>query len=281
MSVVNIIERSKELLDNLQKYDKVLYDAINDILSENTKNGIVSLDNKTLAQIEDILLEYLKDTKYFNDVDEYLKLFSVISNENFQRQVEINNLKLSRIKDLWQKNSNKTLLEQKALYYLKGNGLKNNYIQAVGDLVREQHFLGQDFKTAKNLLKEKLVTKSISQRYVNQTVIDTMRTYSGAFNDEIKQTFGFKNFLYVGDLLETSRPFCTIIVDKYKGRVTEDEMKKLLNEYCPNGTPSESKILIDGNKVKKGAGMYKDTTIDNICTNCGGFGCRHDCYPTK
>lgn len=275
------LEKSKELLNNLSKYDKVLYDAVVDIISDSIKDGKIKLSNKELAQLEEKILEYLKDSNYSKDVSKYFDIFQNIANLNMDRQIAINDLKLSKINAMWNANEQKTLLEQKTLYYLKGNGLKTKYAQAVGDLIREQHFLGKDFNSAKKILKQSLVEKSITQRYINTTVIDSMRTYNGIFNDTIRETYGFKNYKYVGDILETSRPFCIILVEKYKGNITENQMKDVLNEYCPNGKPSQTKITIDGKVYKKGAGMYEDTTIENICTNCGGFGCLHDCYPTK
>ena len=55
------------------------------------------------------------------------------------------------------------------------------------------------------------------------------------------------------------------------------ELQNDLDEYCPNGIPSDDKITIDGKQYKKGAGMMKLTTVKTFPLFKGGAenNCHH------
>ena len=85
--------------------------------------------------------------------------------------------------------------------------------------------------------------------------------------------------IYIGSLIETSRPFCIDMHDSQK-RYSKAEVQKKLDEFIPNGIPSKERITIITNQGKeinttKGSGMIEFTDIDNITINRGGYGCRH------
>jgi len=281
LTVPNLIEYSDKLLEKLSVFNAKLNVYANDIIIDKTIDGKVKLDSKLLAQLEDLIFERLKEDGFLKDVSKYTELFNQLDKLIIEEQVSINDLKINRLNNIWDKNNIRDGLLQKANYSFSENGLKYTYINAVSNLIREQSFLNVPIKEAQKILKEKIIEKDITGRYVKTTVIDTMRQYDGAFSDAVKKEFGFENIKYIGDLLETSRPICFLLVDKYKGRISLKELKVVLDEYIPKGKPSKAYVEIDGENKQKGAGMIEGTNINNFCENCGGYGCRHRALPTK
>jgi len=141
--------------------------------------------------------------------------------------------------------------------------------------------LNKTYQETADLLKRQLVDKPLLIRHVDQVAFDALRQYNGAINDEVRKTYNLKHFFYIGSEIETTRPVCDHIRDNYKGAISIDQLKVILDEFCPNGIPSDVSITyetVNGVKrtAKKGAGMYDGTTVDNFCQNCGGNRCRHE-----
>lgn len=283
--VLKIIDKGDRALQRLKYADKILYKKVLDILENNTNNGIVDLSVITMTQIEDLLLKSLIDSDFFDDIQNYLVLYNSLDIAYIEEQAKVNKLRYSDIQKLINEDLTSKAIRKTTEYALTKQGIQKSYMSAIADLVREQNYYQRPLIEAKKLIKQKLIETSSTLRYVNQVAMDSMRQYDGAFNDKVRDVYDFKSILYIGDLIETSRPFCSHILDVYDGRITIEQMKKALQEYCPNGNPSKAVIYveIDGNLVKttKGAGMFKGTTIKNICQHCGGYNCRHRGMPTK
>ena len=81
--------------------DERIYKRIRKFISQNTKDGKVSIDNKQLAIIDDIILKEIKDSGYNTELNNYLALFTQLENAISQEQAEINKLRVNSIKELW------------------------------------------------------------------------------------------------------------------------------------------------------------------------------------
>ena len=81
--------------------------------------------------------------------------------------------------------------------------------------------------------------------------------------------------------MEESRPMCTHIRETYPNGMTIAEVNKVLNEFIPNGEPSDRQVKVINAKGKevyraKGSGLIEGTDITNITENRGGYNCRHN-----
>jgi len=260
--------------------DERIYKRIRKFISQNTKDGKVSIDNKQLAIIDDIILKEIKDSGYNTELNNYLALFTQLENAISQEQAEINKLRVSSIKELWNRSDMKKNITQRVIYDLGQTGIKDVFVKAISDVVRESSFFNLDLQSAEDRLRTKLVDDKYSQRYIRQTTFDALSQYDGAINNEVRIAYDFKIMNYSVNTIETSRPICVHLHDDLGGKVTDVQLKQVLADYCPNGIPSEKSITYEvhtGEKkvAKRGSGMIEGTIFDNFTQLKGGWGCRH------
>ena len=260
--------------------DKKIFARISKFISQNTKGGKVDIDNNQLAIIDDIIIKEIRDSGYNVEVNNYIKLFTQLENAISQEQAEINNLKVSAVKELWNSSDIKQKIINKTLYDLGINGIKDVFVKAISEVVRDSTFFNLDLETAENKLRKLLVDDEYTARYLRQTTMDTLSQYDGAINNEVRIAYDFKIMNYITNTIETSRPICVHIHDVLGGKITEQQLKDTLAVYCPNGEPSKSQITYkvhtgEEKTAKKGSGMIDGTVFDNFTQLCGGYGCRH------
>ena len=97
--------------------------------------------------------------------------------------------------------------------------------------------------------------------YATQIVRDSSYAPARANNQLIKLVNKTNGFQWIGGLLLTSRSLCDYIVRVLGGKVSEEVLRELLKmeKYQP--------------------GLKPNTTVKNICSECGGFGCNHEVIP--
>jgi hypothetical protein len=111
---------------------------------------------------------------------------------------------------------------------------------------------------------------------------DAIMQYDGLIQEELRQKFKPTSGRYIGSLIEDSRPFCDHMKDKFANRpVSITQLQTALDEFCPNGQPSQSKITFEtvNGETKsqaKGSGMIQGTNIQNFPSLRGGYNCRHE-----
>lgn len=269
--------------------DKELIQDINDLNDDIVKqlladlSTIVTGQNITLdpiffATIEDRIANYTKHLGYEKIVKKYLKKFDTIdknifnyySRERILLEHEILNEKLNN-------NFRKQVAKQFS------QGMIDNTID-IADLLREQAISGASIEQTREALKTRLTTQGDTNtpfaNELNNRLKDVVMTYDGLQNADLKKRFGFNKAFYLASIIETSRPICIHIKDNYKF-LDDDRIKKVLDEFCPNGKPSDdviSFVTVGGEtkRAKKGAGMIDGTTPDNFTINRGGWNCRHE-----
>lgn len=290
----DIIKQGDDLLEKMKGLDKRMYKRMIKFLYENQKDGKVNISKEKLAGLEDILYKDVKDSEYQAQLLKYLTLFNQLSNSISQQQAEINQLKVDEVNKLWSNSDlNKNIME-KVVYDMGGQGIKQVFVKGLADAIRDTNFFNYDTETAVNYVKKFVVENSYTDRYLKQTVSDALHQFQGAMNNQIRIAHGFKRMRYVTGVIETSRPFC-VHMKSYPNHIyTEDEIKKALDEYCPNGKPSET--LVKGKRkytdkngnvtfkeamVRKGSGMIEGTVFDNFTQLVGGHGCRHEAIWTR
>ena len=118
---------------------------------------------------------------------------------------------------------------------------------------------------------------SYTNLIIEEITPDTFSFYNGAIQNTIKQKYNSTKGVYLNSLTETSRPFCIHMKETYGNKdITIEQLQKSLDEYCPNGIPSDKLIEIDGKILRKGTGMIEGTTVQNFAIYRGGHGCNHN-----
>lgn len=281
MTSHEIIVKGDDILLNVGKeLDDKIYKKILKFISLNLKDGKVSIDNKDLAIIDDIIFKTIKGTDYNEQLNKYLGLFDALTNAVSSEQAERNDLKVGAIKDLWKSSNVNSKIIDKVVYDLGANGMKDVFVKAISNIVRDSSYFNLDLQSAEAKLRTVLIDDKYTERYVRQTAMDSLSQYQGALNDEVRVAYDFTVMNYITNTIETSRPICIHIHDTLGGKITDTQLKQVLNEYCPKGIPSEKRVTYEthsGEKkqAKAGSGMIEGTVFDNFSQLKGGYGCRH------
>ena len=287
MTPNSIITQGDDILFSIgDTLDKRIYSRVRKFIAQNTKDGKINIDNNQLAIIDDIILKEIKDSGYGTEINNYMKLFDRLENAISQEQAEWNKIKLGNIQKLWNGSDLKERMMQKTIYDLGQNGIKDVFVKAVSDIVRESNFFNLDLETAENKLRTKLVDDKYTERYLRNTTLDTLSQYDGAINNEVRVAYDLDIMKYITNTIETSRPLCVQLHDVLGGTITEQQLKDTLAVYCPNGEPSKSLITYkvhtgEEKTAKKGSGIIDGTIFDNFTQLKGGWGCRHRAIWTR
>lgn len=286
MTVNNIIEDGDRIILDSYDLDKKLYKKLLSFLASNTTNGKVSISKEDLASLEELIYKEVKDSDYEEKISNYLLLFVKIEEAVSQQQLKYNGIKAKEIREFWNSTDTKRQFLDKVVYDLGQGGIKDYFVKGLAKVVRDANFQNLTIDDAVSKLSKVLIDDDYTKRYIKTVALDALNQYAGAINDAVRVHYDLNELLYVGNIIETSRPFCDHIKDNYKGRLTKEELEKVLKEYCPNGVPSDKNTTyttVSGEKItkKKGSGMIEGTNINNFAQLRGGHGCRHEAIWVK
>jgi hypothetical protein len=285
MTPEEIIKKGDSYLYSTTDLDKRMYKRLIKFLSSHTLGGKVNISNEDLAVLEDIIYNEVKDSDYQKNIGNYLGLLNALENAISEQQYEINRIKAQKIRDLWRGNDLRVKLQDKIIYDLGQGGIKDYFVKGLSQVVKDASFFNLTIDDAVEKLSKVLIDDDYTNRYIRQTANDALSQYQGAINDAVAVAYELDDILYIGNVIETSRPICSHLRDDLKGRIAKEQLIKVLNDYCPNGVPSESKITYttvsgETHTKKKGSGMIEGTRYDNFRQLKGGYGCRHEAVPT-
>lgn len=272
---INVISKGDAILGSFKDFDSKIYAKLIQLLAKNATDGNVFISNEDLANVEDIINGVLKTGDYGLFAQNYYDLFDKLDSAIIEEQAKLNNLKSNDLNKLWKGSVSNMAIRERVKYDFLGKGFSRNFVNGIAEAVREVGFFNKTISEAVEILKVKLVDESAFKKYVNNTARDLLSQYDGAFNDFVGKKYEFKNLLFIGNLIKTSRPFCSHIINDFNGRISIEQMEKELDIYCPNGKPSQVKIDFNGAQLKRGSGMIEGTKIENISELKGGDGCRH------
>ena len=281
MKPSEIIDKGDTILYSINDLDKRMYKRLVKFLANNSLGGKVSITNEDLAQIEDIIYDEVKSSEYEENIAKYLMLLNKLEDSISQQQFDINRIKAQNIKDLWNGDILKTKLRDKIVYDLGAGGIKDYFVKGIAEVVREANYFNLTIDDAIDRLGKVLIDDEYTNRYLQQTSRDALSQYQGAINDAVRVAYELKDIIYLGNTIENTRPICAHLRDTLKGRITGEQLKQTLAEYCPNGIPSKKKITYttvkgDEHTASKGSGMIEGTRYDNFAQLRGGYGCRHE-----
>lgn len=276
----------KEILDAEKELDKGL-DEVNKYIHDNTIDFMVSfleegnklkLNTKKLAALKTKLEKLISSSKYDWVVTRYLKKYDLIDKLNTEwyakNKYRIDKVIGSEILKEYRNQAVENLLSKGAI--------DEHLVKPILQQVRKDIILGTSYENAKNNLKILFEENKVVSNYAGQVAKDSINQYDGELNNQVRIKFKLTHFRYIGSEIETSRPFCRHMKDQ--GEWSVDELQSVLDEFCPNGVPSDVRTTIQttdskGKKVTKsvakGGGMIEGTNVDNFASLRGGYNCRH------
>lgn len=199
-------------------------------------------------------------------VRDYLPTFKTIEETTIGLQRSYSEVKVSL--DLI--NPARKAAYETASFYLR-DALAPQYIKPAQLILAQQVTAGAGLKDTLELIESwntgglpsELTSGRVApnlQQYATQIARDTAYKYQGVINERIAGEYGLTSFIYVGGIIQSSRPLCRHLVE-LKRRIKLEEMPKLIKEF-PEG-------------------LYPETTAKNFIALCGGFSCRHSAQPVR
>lgn len=269
--VEKIIDKGINSLNlNVENFNQKILKQLENLLSDYTVKGELQFTEQQSAELREKIKEAFKEAGWGEMIDKHLLIYDVIKTEM---------LKEYRIKELMGERI--TYQQNEAFKLLKGSYFIDDVVVQLEDSIRQGMFSNRKASDQRKIFANLLLEKGIVTKYVSTIATDAINQFAGAINEEIRIKFKPTKFTYVGSVIETSRPFC----QKYHGKtLTLKELEDALNEFIPNGIPSDAATYVErtndkGEKVMykttKGAGMIEGTTVNNFATYVGGYNCRH------
>ena len=283
MTVTSAIEKSYDAyIKDIDKVNKKLLSIIVSHISDFIVDGKFDTSLSNVAKIKTVLIDALKKSGYVKATTEYLKLVDTIKelNTKWYNKESINISK--SFDNLLVKNSENTINN-----VLRGDELIRNIIEPLNKTLTSNIILKSDFKETYRNLDNIFNEKKILPNYIENVAYDVMLEHDGTINSVVKVEHKLKYMYWIGSEIESTRPFCSHIKDKYGSKaISEDQMQVELDDYCPNGIPSKKIITyttVNGKEFtrEKGSGMKLGTNIQNISQNGGGWKCRHEVKYTR
>lgn len=260
-------------------YEAILKSINNFELSDG--RYVVNQDyGKRIMLIEKKMYSILGDI-YTPSIAQYLNHYATIEDTNIALQKSYNDLEVA-----------KNLLSpaRKSIYDQTENaliaGIAPSYVQPVKYLLMQQVTQGMTIKDslialkhwdAGTLTRGMLATNTDIpnlQKYAGQIASDSAYAFNGAINNLIADKYNLDHGIYVGDVIEDTRPSCAYLCSLNR-KISIHEIGALL----------AGKIPSDAVKFEKGrpflSGLIPGTNEKNFPTLRMGYKCRHIWMPVK
>jgi hypothetical protein len=283
MTVTSAIEKSfNEYVKEIEKINKKLFSIIVSHISDFVVDGKFDTSLSNVAKIKTFLIDALKKSGYVKATNEYMKLVDTIKEIN-TKWYDKESINISKSFDnLLVKNSENAINN-----VLRGDELIRNIVEPLNKSLTSGLILKSDFKETYRNLDNIFNDKRIIPSYIENVAYDVMLEHDGTINNVVKVEHKLKYMYWIGSEIESTRPICSHIKDKYGSKaISEDQMQLVLDEFCPNGIPSKKSITyttVNGKTFtrEKGSGMKQGTNIQNISEKRGGYKCRHEAKYTR
>jgi len=269
------------LVKDIEKTTGRLHTILLKELAKYSVNGKLVADKQKLAQLEATIRVALQQAGYTAAMDQFTGAFTAIQalQEGYYQKQGLSIAPLLGDSELI-KNTQLKIIDD-----IRVTGANKAIVNTLAEQLRQGILLGSDYETAAKALENTLIEKKLPVKYVEQVTKDAIKRYNGAIQDEVRTRYKSTHFYYIGSLIETSRPFCDHMSDKFGSReISYTELDTVLAEYCPGGQPSKSMTTyttVNGvtETKPKGSGMKENTFSYNFSQNRGGWECRHDAQP--
>lgn len=265
----NIDEAKKKAIDGLNSRMDEMGKAAYDILLQaieadfDFKNGKIVGDKNFVKQLNKLTVDVLdllqKEPKFTGPVSQFIKRITPIGEAIGDFQKSVNGINVPAFETA------KKIILDEIFDKMLDNGLNQNFVQPLRDLVYRNVTSGLSLKDARTALKEYIQGgKDVSGklgRYLEQTAEQAVDSYSGAINTKLLETFDYDSLLMTGSLIDNSSPQCRFVIEELKGTITRENWPQVVAH------------------VGKNAPLIEGTNFDNLPINRLHWGCRHSFYP--
>lgn len=240
---------------------EIMLQAIEDTFD--IKAGKIIADKdfiKKLNQLTNDAIALFQTTpKFSGPVSQFVKRMSGISDAITVFQDNVNGITVPDFETA------KKIVIDETLDQMLGNGLNQNFVQPLRDMIYQNVTSGSSLKEVRAQIKRfiqggKDVSGKLGQ-YLEQTAIQAVDSYAGAINKKLLETFDYDGLLITGSLIDTSSPQCRFAIEDLKGKITRDNWDEVKAH------------------AGKNAPLIAGTTFDNLPVNRLHWGCRHSFYP--
>jgi len=256
----------KELSKHIDEMGSAAYaimlKAIEDVFD--IKGGKIVGNKDFIKQLNKLtvqVLDLLQTTPEFSGaISQFVKRMNPISEAITDFQKETNGIKVPDFE------VQKKIVIDETIEQMLGNGLNQNFVQPLRDLIYQNVTGGLSLSDARTAIKDYIQGgKDVSGklgRYIEQTAQQSVDSYSGMINKKILDTFKMDTLLMTGTLIDNSSPQCKFVYNELD--------KKLTKEKWP-----------EFEKIAKKNGLIEGTTFETMPINLAHWGCRHGWYPIK
>jgi len=198
--------------------------------------------NKDMAVLNKEVLKELKDSGLIELYEFMLKIIEQITVKNISYYANISSIE----NDIRKSQSVKFVTDTLAKN-LTGGTLQSVLAERITNLIKPYILSGGDYKTTVDVLRN-ILPKEL-QRYTYQITKGVFSVYDGAIQNTLKQKYNPKSGKYIGGLIDSSRPFCIHMKEKYGSRpITEDELKNTVLPAFLKADPKKyNDILLHSN----------------------------------
>lgn len=231
--------------------------------NQKTEEFLLSLDRRILA--------VLKKTGYNDAVYQYATNFDLLAKNAIDLQYQFNKINITQS----QINPYKRIEVQNMLMRLLGGGINANFITPLREALYRNILFGGSLGEVENTLRTFVISEKDNDsklaRYVGQVSRDGLSQFDGGIQDRIKDELKLDAIRYVGSLIVDSRAQCI--------KWVEQGLIKLDFAFEKDIEAAVDRRLFYAGK--RASGMYPETNLSNICSNRGGYRCRHRAIATK
>lgn len=215
---------------------------------------------KKLNKLTVDVLDLLQTTPSFTGpVSQFVKRMPQISEAISVFQLAVNDIIVPAFETA------KKIVIDETLDQMLNNGLNQHFVQPLRDLIYQNVTSGLSLKQARENIKDYIQGGNDKSgklgRYIEQTAIQAVDSYSGAINKKLLETFDYDGLLISGTIIDNSSPQCIFSIRELGGKITRDNWDEVV-AHATKKFP-----LIEG------------TTFDNLPINRLHWGCRHSFYP--
>jgi hypothetical protein len=250
----------------VKKNQRIILDAIvaefNDAPTEKGRLTSGNEMRKFIAALPTKVRAALKKTGFTKKVTDYVRTFEDMQ----QLQIDLHKT-VNGINAATAINSVRQKMVDLTVSNMVGQGMDNMFITPLQNKLSEHSTVGVSLKDMVTSMKDFINGNPNNQNttftnYSLQIGRDAIGQYDGLVNQKIANQFDLNALIYVGSVVEDSRPQCERWLEKEFILISD-----LADE-------------IDW-AFSNGSGMIAGTTADNFTMFRGGYNCRHQAIPIR
>ncbi len=262
--------------ESIPEVEKRLYKRLLELLKDlkvvnnRVANGVENMSkiNKILPELEKVIM----DAGYQGKVSDFVQAFDEVAKiqNNYFASLNVQFSPPRVLKQLHKANVDWTVDK------LTTNGINAGFAPAMQDILTRAMTTGAEYSELTEQVREFVMSGKGGDgallRYSRQVTTDSINFFSANYHQTITSDLGLKWRMYTGSLLETSREWCKLMVEKRY--VHEAELTDCITKEI-DGVEVGSEDLPIYKKTGLPRGLMAGTDQDTVKVNRGGWQCGH------